>query len=57
MTAFRYHSDILIRYPAVVGGVILAEGLSNGPTPADLLADYRAEQQAVRERIGQTPLS
>ena len=57
MNAFRYHSDILTRYPAVVGGVILSEGLSNGPTPADLLAAYRAEQQGVRTRIGQTPLS
>jgi DNA/RNA-binding domain of Phe-tRNA-synthetase-like protein len=57
MTAFRYHSDILARYPSVVGGVILAEGMANSPTPEGLRAAYAAEQQAVLRRIGATPLS
>jgi DNA/RNA-binding domain of Phe-tRNA-synthetase-like protein len=57
MTAFRYHPDILARYPSLVGGVILAEGMANGPTPEGLRAAYAAEQQAVLKRIGATPLS
>ncbi len=57
MTAFRYHPDILKRYPTIVGGVILAEGMTNGPTPEPLLAAYQEEQQATLRRIGETPLS
>ena len=57
MSTFRYHTDILARYPAVVGGVILAQGITNGPTPESLLVSYQAEQEAVKERIGKTPLS
>lgn len=55
--AFRYDPAILARYPHVVGGVILARGLANGPTSAALLDSYFAEQQAVLGRIGATPLS
>jgi DNA/RNA-binding domain of Phe-tRNA-synthetase-like protein len=57
MATFRYAPEILARYPAVVGGVMLASGLSNGPSPDALRAEYAAEQEAVRERIGETPLS
>jgi DNA/RNA-binding domain of Phe-tRNA-synthetase-like protein len=57
MTLFRYAPELLARYPNVVGGVILAEGLVNGPTPEALSAAYRAEQQATLARIGATPLS
>jgi DNA/RNA-binding domain of Phe-tRNA-synthetase-like protein len=57
MTTFRYHPDILARYPGVVGGVILAHGMTNGPTPHSLLAAYQEEQQAVKQRLGSTPLS
>src|SRR2546421_9101847 len=57
MTAFRYHDEILARYPAVVGGIILARGITNGPTPGSLLAAYQAEQQATLQRLGNTPLS
>src|SRR5438105_6914618 len=57
MNIFRYHPDILARYPSVVGGAILAQGMSNGPTPASLQAIYQAEQQATLRRIGTTPLS
>jgi DNA/RNA-binding domain of Phe-tRNA-synthetase-like protein len=54
---FRYAPELLARYPAVVGGVILAQGLSNGPTPEALRVAFETEQQAVLERIGETPLS
>ena len=57
MSTFQYHADILTRYPAIVGGVILAQGMTNGPTPDSLLQIYQAEQQAVKQRIGNTPLS
>ena len=33
MTVFKYDTGILIRYPTIVGGVILARGMTNGPTP------------------------
>jgi DNA/RNA-binding domain of Phe-tRNA-synthetase-like protein len=57
MVTFRYAPEILARYPAVVGGVILASGLTNGSSFDELRAEYAAEQEAVRERIGETPLS
>ena len=57
MTVFRYDDQILARYPGVVGGVILARGMTNGPTPESLLAAYSAEHQATLQRLGTTPLS
>jgi DNA/RNA-binding domain of Phe-tRNA-synthetase-like protein len=57
MNVFQYHPDILACYPNVVGGVILAQGMTNGPTPASLQSMYQAEQQATLQRIGSTPLS
>ncbi len=56
-TLFTYHPDILQRFPAIVGGVIVARGLRNGPSPEALQASYSASQQAVIARIGITPLS
>src|SRR5947209_8731698 len=57
MNIFQYHPDILARYPAVTGGAILAQGMSNGPTPDSLQAAFQAEQRATLQRIGDTPLS
>jgi DNA/RNA-binding domain of Phe-tRNA-synthetase-like protein len=57
MTKFQYHPDILEKYPQVVGGVILASGMKNRPTPEALKEIYLTEQQAVIARIGSTPLS
>jgi DNA/RNA-binding domain of Phe-tRNA-synthetase-like protein len=57
MLAFQYHPEIIDRYPQVVGGVILARGIKNGPTPAAVKEIYFAEQQVVITRIGDTPLS
>ena len=57
MNIFQYHPDILARYPHVVGGVILAQGMTNGSTPTSLQSMYQAEQQATLQRIGSTPLS
>ena len=57
MGKFRYSKDLLARYPDVVGGVILAQDMTNGPAPESLLATYHAEQEAVKKHIGATPLS
>ena len=57
MTVFQYDTGILKRYPAVVGGVILARGMTNGPTPKELQAAFIDEQQTTLQRIGATPLS
>lgn len=57
MTSFQYHPDILARYPTTVGGIILAKGLANGPTPPALAEAFIAEQKATLARIGATPLS
>ena len=57
MSTFQYDKELLTRYPTTVGGVILAQGITNGQTPESLQAAYSTEQQAVLQRIGQTPLS
>ncbi len=57
MTTFQYHPDIIENYPNIVGGVILARDIRNSPTPDELKAEYIAEQEAVKTRIGDTPLS
>src|SRR6266487_3951966 len=57
MAAFRYHSEILARFPTVVGGIILARDMTNSTTPEPLLTAFQGEQQATLQRIGKTPLS
>ena len=57
MTLFRYDPAILERFPGIVGGVIHATGVTNGATPAPLAEAFATEQVAIRERIGDTPLS
>lgn len=57
MASFQYSPPILTAFPHLAGGIILAEGLTNPPTSPALLAEYEAEQAAVRARIGETPLS
>jgi DNA/RNA-binding domain of Phe-tRNA-synthetase-like protein len=57
MARFRYDTQVVARYPAVAGGVIHAAGLRNGAAPPELTAAFHAEQEAVRLRLGETPLS
>ena len=57
MTYFRYDPEIVARFPAIVGGVLHADGIRNGPSAADLGEAFAAEQRAVVERLGDTPLS
>lgn len=54
---FRYHPAIIQRYPSLAGGVILASGLRNGRPPDALAQHYTREQEAVKQRLGTTPLS
>jgi DNA/RNA-binding domain of Phe-tRNA-synthetase-like protein len=54
---FCYDQAIIERFPTVVGGVIDADGVTNGPSPRPLLEAVRAEQIATLARIGTTPLS
>ncbi|MEO1290730.1 MAG: phenylalanine--tRNA ligase beta subunit-related protein [Chloroflexota bacterium] len=54
---FQYHPDIIEQFPHTVGGVLLARDIRNQATPDTLLATYQAEQLAVIECIGDTPLS
>lgn len=57
MSTFQYSDQIIQNYPQVVGGVILANGMTNPPTSATLRELYLTEQEAVKTRIGNTPLS
>jgi DNA/RNA-binding domain of Phe-tRNA-synthetase-like protein len=54
---FRYDSEVVARFPTIVGGVLHAPGVTNGPAPDALVEAFRAEQAAVLARIGSTPLS
>ena len=57
MAGFRYSKEILETFPSIRGAVIHATGLDN-TTSADSLSDlYRAEQEKVREEIGDQSLS
>ena len=57
MLAFKYHPEIIQRYPNIVGGVILAHGMKNSPATENLKEIYFAEQQAVIAGVGDKPLS
>ena len=57
MPSFSYDRPITERFPTVVGGVIHAAGLANGPSSADLRETFADEQAAALARIGSTPLS
>lgn len=57
MTIFQYHPQIIETYPNIVAGVIVASSMHNPPTPDLLRQQYAEEQEAVKARIGDTPLS
>lgn len=48
---FAYDQAVTDRFPGLVGGVIHAVGLDNGPSPAGLVERYEAEQAAVATRL------
>ena len=57
MGSFQYDKQILANYANLAAGVIVARGMTNGPTAVALQDRYLAEQAAVKTRIGDTPLS
>jgi DNA/RNA-binding domain of Phe-tRNA-synthetase-like protein len=54
---FAYDPAVREQYPAIRAAVIHATGLVNGASPAALLDEYRAEQQAASERLRATPIA
>ncbi len=57
MTHFRYEPTIIDRFPGVVGGIIHATGVTNGPTSLALADAFANGQIAVRDQVGATALS
>jgi DNA/RNA-binding domain of Phe-tRNA-synthetase-like protein len=57
ISKFEYHPDIIERYPDIQAGVLVGGGIANQPSPDALKQLYFAEQAAVLEKIGDTPLS
>jgi DNA/RNA-binding domain of Phe-tRNA-synthetase-like protein len=57
VAGFSYDPDVVARYPQLVGGVLHGVGVRNPPAGPDLATAFAAEQLAVRERLGGTPLS
>jgi DNA/RNA-binding domain of Phe-tRNA-synthetase-like protein len=54
---FAYDRGVLEEYPTIQAGVLQASGVVNGSSSSRLLAQYRAEQQAVRERLSTTTIA
>jgi DNA/RNA-binding domain of Phe-tRNA-synthetase-like protein len=52
VTLFRYDPELLERFPSIVGGLVHAQGVANGPSPPALATAYGAEQERAGERIG-----
>lgn len=48
---FGYADAVIERYPAIQAGVIRVSSLANGPSSPELLRQYRAEQEAVADRL------
>jgi DNA/RNA-binding domain of Phe-tRNA-synthetase-like protein len=57
MAQFRYDPEIVERFPSIVGGVLIADGLDASAGRPGLIDAFDAEQRAVLERLGETPLS
>lgn len=54
---FGYDDAVARRFPAIRAAVIHATGLVNGPSPAALLGEYRAAQEAAAERLAGTAIA
>ena len=51
MATFGYAEGLLQRYPTIRAGVVFATNLVNGPSPRDLRDEYRAQQEATKQRL------
>jgi len=54
---FTYHQAVADSYPTIRAGVINATGLANGPSPPELIEEYRVEKQAAVRRLEETPIA
>lgn len=54
---FAYDAAVLERFQGVRGGVVVARGVVNGPSPAGLAASFAAEQHRVRVELGERSLA
>jgi DNA/RNA-binding domain of Phe-tRNA-synthetase-like protein len=52
---FSYDPAVLDRYPGIHAGIVIASGLTNGPTPPALQERYREAQKEIAERLATTP--
>jgi len=57
MAGFGYDEAIVAAFPGVVGGVIHVTGLSNYPSSPGLQEAFTAQQEEVKTRLGDRPLS
>jgi DNA/RNA-binding domain of Phe-tRNA-synthetase-like protein len=57
VSAFRYDAAIIERFPTIQAAVVVAHGVTNGPSPPALTDELTAAQAETRERISDTPLS
>ena len=57
VASFAYSTAVLERFPAVVGGVLAARGVTSGPSPEPLAAAFRDEQRRALERLADRPLA
>jgi DNA/RNA-binding domain of Phe-tRNA-synthetase-like protein len=57
MSMFRYDPAIVERFPRVIGGVVHAIRVTNGPPSAALVAAFVAEQATVRASLGVASLA
>ena len=48
---YRVAAEVFAKYPGYVRGVVLAFGLTNGPSSEELVADLRATEEGLRETL------
>ena len=49
--SYSISADIFARYPGYVRGVVIAHGVGNGPSPAELVQMMRDAEESVRARV------
>jgi DNA/RNA-binding domain of Phe-tRNA-synthetase-like protein len=54
---FAYDPKVSERFPSIRAGVIHARGLSNGPSPQELLDEYQTGQRTVVQKLGETAIA
>jgi DNA/RNA-binding domain of Phe-tRNA-synthetase-like protein len=54
---FIYDNAVLAEFSTIRAGLVHASGLANGPSPAELVAEYESEQRVVAERLATAPIA